>query len=206
MRRIIDRLLDAPWFFERVRNALDPDQVPHLRQLLARVPHESVLDVGCGVGNLCGMTDAPYVGIELSADYVRRAQARYGSPTKRFVTADALALDGSLGRFDVVSMVNVIHHFADHEVDRLLRQVRHVEPRFLFLVDVALERSGWAFRTLFRRLDRGHFFRTTAAQRSLLEASGARVVWEDWYVDGPRIYPHSAILAAIPPGGNGAEG
>jgi SAM-dependent methyltransferase len=198
VRSVVDGLLHAPWFFEGVRNVIDPGQVSHLRRLLVRVPHDSLLDIGCGVGNLCGMTDACYLGVELSPEYVRRAQQRYGSPTKNFLVADALRLDGSLGSFDVVSVVNMIHHLSDEQVRDLLRRACRVTTRYLFVVDVALERAGWAFRHVFQRLDRGHFFRTTAAQRCLLDESGLRIEWEDAYGEWPYIYPHSVILASVP--------
>jgi hypothetical protein len=92
----------------------------------------------------------------------------------------------------------MIHHLSDQQVRELFRRVCPVTPRYLFVVDVALERAGWAFRNVFRRLDRGDFFRTTAAQRRLLEESGLRVEWEDAYVEWPHIYPHSVILASLP--------
>jgi cyclopropane fatty-acyl-phospholipid synthase-like methyltransferase len=206
VRRVLDRLLHTPWFFEGVRNVIDPGQVSHLRRLLARVPHDSLLDIGCGVGNLCGMTDVHYLGVDRSPEYVHRAQQRYGSRTKKFLAADALRLDGSLGSFDVVSVINMIHHLSDEQVRELFRRLSAMKPGYLFVVDVALERAGWAFRHVFRRLDRGHFFRTTAAQRRLLEEGGVRVEWEDAYVEWPRIYPHSVILASFPARSDSARG
>src|SRR5262245_17086946 len=91
--RAADRVLNVPWVFHAFRGLIDPGQVGHLRPLLARVPHGSLLDVGCGIGSLCGMTDAPYTGVDLTPEYVAYARRRYGAPGRRFEVGDALTLD-----------------------------------------------------------------------------------------------------------------
>lgn len=192
-----DRVLSAPWVFHAVRGLIDPGQVRHLRRLLARVPHASVLDVGCGIGSLCGMTDAPYTGVDLDAGYVAYARSTYGAPGRRFETGDALALDPALGHHDLVTLINFIHHLSDDEVRRCLTAVRAVSPARLLVVDVARERAGFLFHRIFGPHDRGAHFRTQPAQRALLEGAGWRVEWEDGYAAGIGIYPHS-VLAAVP--------
>jgi len=195
---IADRVLNTPWVFKSLRNVIDPGQVGCLRRMLARVPHRSLLDLGCGIGSLCGMTDADYTGLDNTPSYIAYAQRHYGGPTRRFVVGDAFRLDGGLGARDAVSLINVIHHFSDEEVRRLLAGLATVAPARVLLVDVALERAGWLFRRIFGPLDRGAHFRTTAAQRALLESAGYAVEWEDGYVTGARIYPHSVLCALRP--------
>lgn len=196
--RMADRVLNLPWVFHSFRGVIDPGQVPRLRAILARVPHESLLDVGCGIGSHCGMTDAAYTGVDLAPSYVAYARRRYGGPRRRFETGDALALDPALGHHDVAALVNFIHHFDDDRVRRCLTALAAVTPRRLLVVDVALERTGALFRRVLGPLDRGAHFRTQPAQRALLEGAGWRVEREDGYVTGLRLYPHSVLVAAPP--------
>jgi len=195
---ITDQVLNTPWVFKSLLQVIDPGQVGCLRRVLARVPHRSLLDIGCGIGSLCGMTDADYTGLDNTESYITYARTHYGAPTRRFVVGDAFALDPGLGARDVVSLINVIHHFSDGEVRRLLAGLAVVAPSRVVLVDVALERTGWLFRRVFGPLDRGAHFRSTAAQRALVESAGYTVEWDDGYVTGAGIYPHSVVCALRP--------
>jgi len=200
-------VLNRSRLFESLRGVLDPGLVVHLRRMLARVPHSSLLDLGCGTGNLCGMTDAAYLGVDSSPSYIRYAREHYASASasasKRFEVADAFALDGSVGCHDVAALINFVHHFSDEDVLRILRGLRAATPRHVFLVDVDMEKTTALFRLVFMPLDRGRHFRTRGAQRSLLEKAGCRVEWEDGCTSWPGIYPHSAIMAAYPEAGGG---
>jgi SAM-dependent methyltransferase len=88
----------------------------HYHRLVPRVappPWRRVLDVGCGEGLLTrrlapGATDE-VVGVDVSADQVRRAEAAADSPHLRYVVGDALTAD--VGRpFDLVTCVATLHH------------------------------------------------------------------------------------------------
>jgi len=68
-------------------------------------------------------------------------------------------------------------------------------------VDVALNRGHFVLE-IFRRLDRGKYYRTQEAQRALLESCGCHVEWENHYWSRSHIYPHSVLLATVP-GGEG---
>lgn len=79
-------------------------------------PGDCVLEVGCGDGygaGILGQRAAEYVGVDLSADAVRHASARYGSATVRFQQADATALPLVEGTFDLVVSFHVIEHLRD---------------------------------------------------------------------------------------------
>lgn len=202
--QIAERVLNTPWVFNSLRSVIDPGQVACLRRMLARVPHVSLLDLGCGIGSLCDMTDEDYTGVDNTASYIDYASRHYATANRRFLVDDAFALDqafaddAKLGAYDLVSLINVIHHFSDDEVRRVLAGLSAIAPARVIIVDVALERAGWLFHRLFGPLDRGAHFRTTDAQRILLESAGFRVEWVDGYVTGPRIYPHSVLCAKSP--------
>jgi SAM-dependent methyltransferase len=190
-------LFNVPWFFNLLRRIVDGGQVANLRLFMARITHESVLDIGCGTGNFCWMTDRRYLGVDIEPAYIAYAKRRFGQRGREFMVADARALDASVGKFDVVSFINLIHHFPDDSVRALFEKLKAVKPRYFFVVDVALERGGVVLE-LFRRLDRGKYYRPRDAQIALLESCGCHLEWVDLYWSRSRIYPHSVILARLP--------
>jgi SAM-dependent methyltransferase len=66
----------------------------------------TVLDVGCGLGDLVPFLDGrtggnyDYTGVDLSERLVERAKQRFGGERRSFLTADLLETD--LGSFDVI--------------------------------------------------------------------------------------------------------
>lgn len=94
---------------------------PMLDALLADLPlGGSLLDVGCGGGQLVAAIaarrpDLELTGVDLSADQVARARTR-GAPfgaRVRFVEGSALALPFADGTFDAVASVASIKHWPD---------------------------------------------------------------------------------------------
>jgi len=193
-----DSLLNVPWFFDGARRVLDGGQVPNLRLFLARTEYDSILDIGCGIGSFSRMTERRYLGVDIMPEYIEYARRKFGSPLRQFMVGDALDLDAErIGQFDVVSFINIIHHLADDEVRRLFERLKAVRPRSYFVVDMAREK-GHLITELFRRLDRGAYFRSRDAQSALLESCGCWVQWQDVYWSTSRIYPHSVMLATVP--------
>jgi SAM-dependent methyltransferase len=189
------RLMEQTWMFKGLQYLAEPGHVARLRKAAATIPHASWLDVGCGFGRTCLITDAPYLGLDVEPRYIAYAQRHYGSPGRRFLALDATRLEGqTLGSFEVVSFINVIHHFADEEMRVLLSSLASVKPRYYFVADVALENAHPLF-WLFRLADRGNYFRSLAAQRAIFERAGYRVVWSTSYLSLPSLYPKSIFLA-----------
>ena len=108
-----------------------------VRVLAERVPAMSILEVGCGDGQLAGplldrFPDATYHGIDIAPEVGRlfegdRARAHFGSVDSRTFLA------GTDQRFDLVLLVDVLHH-----VPRLARADVLADVR-------ALTRSGGCY-------------------------------------------------------------
>lgn len=88
----------------------------HYHRLVPRVappPWHRVLDVGCGEGlltrRLAPGASGEVVGVDVSLEQVRRAEAAADSPRLRYVAGDVLAAD--LGApFDLVTCIATLHH------------------------------------------------------------------------------------------------
>src|SRR5262249_31850277 len=94
----------------------------------------SVLDVGCGSGDYAAGFRGPYTGIDLNPRYITAAGRR--PPGKLFRCADVAALADERRTYDVVVLVDFLHHFPDRTATEILagaarlarRQVVSLEP------------------------------------------------------------------------------
>ena len=105
---------------------------------------ERVLDIGCGYGavsnSLATRTDATVVGLDLSADNVRKARQLFQQPRLTFMEGEAPAVLPD-GRFDVVVMSNVLEHI-EHRVEFLKEVQRQVMPS-RWLIRVPMFDRDW---------------------------------------------------------------
>lgn len=105
------------------------------RELMAEVDPESVLEVGCGPGDLAenlfgSLAKAPsYVGSDLSLLEAR--QARLDAPRRPFLAASAYRLPFADGAFDCVLACEVFEHLDDPVT--ALAEVARVSRRYLLL-------------------------------------------------------------------------
>lgn len=110
--RALQSLLGAP----RFRNALT-------REYLRPQPGTTVIDIGCGTGELFPHMPAGvnYLGFDLSADYIRQAQQREGG-ADRFFCADVGEVDADrLPPCELVIAVGLLHHLDDDQAAKLMR-------------------------------------------------------------------------------------
>ena len=123
--------------------ALAPVQAALFDRVLPTLaPGGSVLDVGCGGGQLVlalskARPDAVLHGADLSDDQIRRARRRFpDAAAPQFTAASALALPHADGRFDVVLSVASLKHWPDRRAG-LVQCLRVLRPGGrLFVVEV----------------------------------------------------------------------
>ena len=106
----------------------------------------SILDVGAGSGELLRITAAwarqtgrrlSAVGLELnerSAESINEESNRF--PEISSVRGDALRLPFADSEFDYVMCSLFTHHFVDGQVVRILREMRRVARRRIFVIDL----------------------------------------------------------------------
>lgn len=135
----------------------------HFRRIVRRFvgPESRVLDLGCGPGGFTAVlaeTAREVVGLDVSPAWVetaRRTLEERGLPGTA-VTGSGSALPFPDGAFDVVSLVDVIHHLDEpegvlREVHRVLRKGGRLlifEPNKLNVLLTALcffDRNEWGF-------------------------------------------------------------
>jgi SAM-dependent methyltransferase len=174
-----------------------------------------VLDAGCGPGLVAEAfleAGCDVVGVDLSAEMVRRAQercARFGARA-RFEQRSLFAL-GKEPAFDAALSRNVLHHVEDPRAF-VAAQARHVRPGGLVLAldltgDPDPARGAW-LQEVERGRDRTHTRTlTTGELLDLLGAAGLedlrvaeeeiRLDFDEWFDRGSPSAPKEAVRARI---------
>jgi SAM-dependent methyltransferase len=120
------RLLDVPFFWELSRFGLDSAIGLYRRRqavisewgLLDGSP--SVVDFGCGIGQYSSVTEGRYLGVDLHERYIRYASERRAKPGRDFRCMDITHLIEAAEKFDIVLMVDFLHHIDDENCKKLL--------------------------------------------------------------------------------------
>lgn len=98
----------------------------YIRNLIGRIKHEKLLDIGCGCGTYAKMfPEANWTGIEVWRPYV----AEYGLNDlyENLIIEDARLVDySSLGRFDVAFLGDVLEHMEQEEARILVEKIRGI--------------------------------------------------------------------------------
>lgn len=150
-------LLNFGWFKTPIREALD-----------LKVG-ESVLDVGCGIGVYSSLVGRGhnYFGIDLNPEYIRYANKRWGSESRRFALQDVRELAANGQRFDKGLYVSMLHHFSEEENEKILKAMGQIVRKRIVIVDL-LPVEGRPIQNFFVSLDRGEFIRPWEKQVQLI--------------------------------------
>ena len=135
----------------------------------------SLLDVGCGIGQYASLTEGEYLGVDLTERYIQHAQrANADRPNREFRVADVetLSLEGL--NFDLVLMVDFLHHIDDTTCLRLLGAAEGLARRYVISLEPVYEQRNRVGRWIIDH-DRGDHMRTLDAYHGLFERAGLRI-------------------------------
>jgi SAM-dependent methyltransferase len=109
-----------------------------LREMVADVPGQRVLDIGCGSGRFAGVfTESKVLGVAPTAEQVEQAQATHaGLPNFRFTLADPASLELSEPAFDAVLLVDALPQGVDAAAGLLARAATHLRPGGLLFLSL----------------------------------------------------------------------
>lgn len=128
-----------------------------VRKAIAPLSYRTVLDVGCGTGIFRECFNDDYTGIDVNADYIRKAQE---ANTGRFLVGDAMVMPFNDGDFDLVFTVGVLHHLNQEQCKKMLYEMRRVSKvgGHILIVDgiIPTNRLNIIGYTL-AKLDRGRY-------------------------------------------------
>lgn len=190
------QFLDIPKLFNFIRHILDGGQIKEIAGILETIPHQKVIDIACGTGDISRAVHKEYVGIDICPSFIEYANKEYGSGNKKFFVMDATKLEFPRKFFDLALIVNAIHHLTAEEVQTMLTQAAELSKKYVLVIDVIP--SSNLIRKFFLALDRGEYFRHLNDQKALIENSKRiKLVREDSFYSTSRIYHHSVLLGEV---------
>lgn len=138
--------------------------------LLQSKPGQKVVDIGCGPAYyLAELPAVDYFGFDTDARYIAHARKRFGERGRFFVEPFTQLHADTLGPFDGVLLMGLLHHLTDSECDALLSLVsRCLRPggRVVTLDTVVHDHQG-SFERWLALKDRGQYVRTPSGFEAL---------------------------------------
>jgi SAM-dependent methyltransferase len=197
-------VLDRPLVWEASRVGLDLafGLYRRRRALLARWGvldgEPSILDIGCGIGQYASLTSGRYVGVDLNRPYVEHARRRRGDERHTFRCVDAAELVAEDERFDLVLMVDFLHHLPDEAAVSVLSTARELTAGSVVSLEPVTEQGNRVGRWFIDN-DRGAYMRPHADLLGLFTRAGLDVTTDEPLPLGPIATRAIRSARAAPP-------
>jgi len=191
-----ERFRDAfenPALFNFVRHILDGGNLPAIQRILRQGKYKSVLDVGCGTGDFCTMTNEDYVGIDNSRSFVKYCKRKFEGPKKKFYYMDATKMKFKKNSFDAATIINTIHHLTDEQTIGVLKDMARVAKKSVIVIDAIPPKTNPIRKFLYSR-DRGDHMRPMKDQIDLVKNAGLKIKKTTSFWSTSGLYKHSVII------------
>ncbi len=133
-----------------------------------------VLDIGCGLGQYSRITDGKYLGVDLNHQYIDYAAKRNRASNKAFRCQDVVELLDEKSRFDMVLMVDFLHHIPDEICIKLLRVASQL-ARYHIVSFEPITFQPHPVGDWIVRHDRGNHMRSLDSLHILFQSAGLKV-------------------------------
>jgi 2-polyprenyl-3-methyl-5-hydroxy-6-metoxy-1,4-benzoquinol methylase len=134
----------------------------------------SVLDIGCGIGQYATLTTGTYLGIDLNDRYVQFARRRYPQGNKAFRCVDVTTLWQEQQTFDIVLMVDFLHHIPDAACVEILQKAGKLANGHVASFEPLKTQSNPLGRWIVNH-DRGQYMRPLDELNGLFAAAGLSI-------------------------------
>lgn len=108
----------------------------HIKNILARVKKDRVLDIGVGSGTYAKLLPGSEItGVEVWEPYVEKFGLK--ELYKELIIEDARKVDyAALGRFDVAIAGDVLEHMTEDEAKELVEKLRSIADRVIISIPI----------------------------------------------------------------------
>ena len=161
------RALNNPTLFNALRFVLNGGRyTDKVESVLKAKKGESVIDVGCGIGDHAYLVKGNYVGIDFNPEFIRYAKRKYSRPNRKFMRMDATRMSFRRNSFDKAMYISMLHHFNDAQNMKVLREISRITRKRIIILDLVPDRHP--FRKLLWKMDRGDYVRPVKRQVELI--------------------------------------
>lgn len=197
--------MKVPWIYNLLQSGISKSdtQTWFVREVIQQLPGQRILDIGCGTANvLAYFNQASYVGIDINAEYIEKARTRFDGQGEFHCIDLNDANLASLGKFDLVLLLGVLHHLNDAETAKLMRSIPAVmQPDGVVItIDPTVVARQHLIARVLAKLDRGRFVRSPENYRKLFQNEFV-IKTEITKHDLLRVpYSHAIFVAQLPSG------
>jgi 2-polyprenyl-3-methyl-5-hydroxy-6-metoxy-1,4-benzoquinol methylase len=153
----------------------------------------SIIDIGCGIGQYAGVTEGDYLGVDLNERYIKYAQSSNRRQNASFRCVDVADLVAEGQKFDLVMMIDFLHHISDDQVVLLLKTAGQIANKYVVNFEPITDQVNPVGTWLVRH-DRGKYMRPSASLDELFAAAGYELVKNQHMRLGP--LTAKAVLAS----------
>ncbi len=144
----------------------------------------SVLDIGCGSGQYAKISRGDYLGIDLSERYIKHARKRHQRPNQSFLNADVVTELEKKSKFDLVLMVDILHHLSDQQCASILAVARDLAVKCIIIFEPIADQPHPVGQWMVQH-DRGHYVRSSEKLHSLLNEAKLTIIESNQLWLGP---------------------
>lgn len=171
IKKIVHKLCDNPVISNFIRNVIEAGMITvrrNIRKEIGDTRNKRIIDIACGTGEFSRLAEGEYVGVDLDKRHIKYASRKYGTPKKKFFVKDASRLGGPDKCFDYAFMLSFLHHTAEKDIEKVLKEAMRVTKNKIIIVDLVPLKYNLIGK-FFYNLDQGKYIRPFDKQLRLVK-------------------------------------
>lgn len=184
------KILDNPIIWELSRSSLDfffslyRKRIDKMKDWGVLEKSISIIDIGCGIGQYCKITEGIYLGIDLQPKYIEYCNKKYKNTHRSFRCADAASIVAEKSKFELVLMVDFLHHLPDYAVVKILKDAEILSSKYIVSFEPILEQVN-PIGKWFIEHDRGDHMRSKESLINLFKTANLKITDSSDIMLGP---------------------
>lgn len=185
-KKMVKEIFNNPFFYNMAQVLLGMDFYSVAGINIEKYPSKHILEIGCGTCEMLKhIKPSRYCGIDINKEYIKHASRKYKRKGVSFAVVDAKKLKKIKHHFDIVLMVNIIHHMSTKDLRIIIKKIVS-NINFLRLIIIDSKPSIWPFSWILEKTDQGDYFRELeeikGIVKSYLKIENASVLSKPYWV------------------------